>query len=478
MKNNILPVILSGGTGTRMWPLSRASFPKQYHEINGIDSLSFLQATVQRILGIENIDAPLFVCNEDHRFIVAEQIRNINVNPFSILLEPSGRNTAPAIIAASLKALKEKNDPLILVLPADHIIKDENTFLKVIKKALIFANEGNIVTFGVLPNKAEIGYGYIEAEKQLDFKKINAEKILRFIEKPNKITAQKLISDKKYSWNSGIYFFRSSVFLKEASIYCPDIYKLCEESLLKSKFDIGFQRLDKEIFSRCEKISIDDAIMEKTNKGIVLPLDAGWSDIGNWQSMWEVSKKDHLGNVELGRITTKNVKNSYIRSQDKIIVGIGVEDLIIIETNDAILVANKECSQDLKNVVEFLENNGEPEATTHKKIFRPWGNYTSLAEGENWQVKKIIVNPGESLSLQLHKHRTEHWIVVNGSALVEIDGKEEIRYKNESVYIPLATKHRLSNIGNDKLILIEVQSGDYLGEDDIIRFEDNYGRAN
>ena len=214
MKNNILPVILSGGTGTRMWPLSRASFPKQYHEINGIDSLSFLQATVQRILGIENIDAPLFVCNEDHRFIVAEQIRNINVNPFSILLEPSGRNTAPAIIAASLKALKEKNDPLILVLPADHIIKDENTFLKVIKKALIFANEGNIVTFGVLPNKAEIGYGYIEAEKQLDFKKINAEKILRFIEKPNKITAQKLISDKKYSWNSGIYFFRSSVFFK------------------------------------------------------------------------------------------------------------------------------------------------------------------------------------------------------------------------------------------------------------------------
>ncbi len=475
-ENKIIPLILCGGTGSRLWPLSRASFPKQYLEIIPGNSISFLQETIKRVRNLKNFDDPIIICNEDHRFIVAEQVRELGIKAKSILLEPTGRNTAPAITVASIKAFQGNKDSILLVLPADHIIQDEDRFIKTINKAQEFVRRGEIVTFGITPTKAETGYGYIESENELDSENLNGEKIIRFIEKPNKQNAIKFISDKRFTWNSGIFFFKTKDFLDQILIHCPDLYKLCKESLVKNQFDLEFQRLDKEQFSLCQNISIDKAIMEKTNLGVVLPLNAGWSDIGSWESMWEVSKKDENRNVIYGKVILKDIKNSYLRSENKLIVGIGLENLIIVESNDAFLVAKKENSQDVKNIVEYLEKKGMPEASNHKTIFRPWGNYTSISEGSNWQVKKIIVKPGQSLSLQLHNHRTEHWIVVGGSAIVEIDNEEKKLNQNESIFIPLGSKHRLSNKGKNNLILIEVQSGDYLGEDDIVRFKDNYGR--
>ena len=475
-EHKITPLILCGGTGSRLWPLSRASYPKQYLEIRPKEGISFLQETILRIKNLNNIEDPIIICNEEHRFIVGEQIRQLGIKAKAILLEPIGRNTAPAITAATIKAFDMDKESILLALPADHIIREKNIFKKVINKALSFVRDGKIVTFGITPNKAETGYGYIESINALRKKDLNGEKIIRFIEKPDKKNAEKFISDKKFSWNSGIFFFKAEVLLNELSIICPDIYKFCEKALMKKIFDLEFQRLDKEFFSFCEEISFDKAIMEKTNLGVVLPLDAGWNDIGNWQSMWEVSDKDEYENVILGRVISKEVKRSYLRSENKLIVGLGLENLIVVETNDAILVANKNKAQNVKNIVELLKDRGEPEATIHKTIFRPWGNYTSIAEGINWQVKKIIVKPDASLSLQLHNFRSEHWVIVDGSALVEIDNKEQIINQNESIYIPLGSKHRLSNKGEKDLVLIEVQSGNYLGEEDIIRFKDNYGR--
>lgn len=472
----IIPVILCGGTGSRLWPLSRESFPKQYLEIKPENSLSFFQETINRVKQIKNIDNPIVICSEAHRFIVSEQIREVGVNAKSILLEPSGRNTAPAITVAALKAIQEDIDPVLLIMPADHIINEINVFKNLINRALNDVNNGKLVTFGITPTRAETGFGYIQSTKELNYKKLKGEKIVRFIEKPNRKVAKKFLSDRRFNWNSGIFLFKAQSVLKEIDSFCPEIFNSCKESLVNEEFDLGFQRLDKTSFNLCKSISFDKAIMEKTNLGIVFPLNAGWNDIGSWESMWEISEKDESGNVSLGNIFTNNVRNSYLRSEERLIVGMEIENLIIVECKDAILVANKEKTQDVKAIVQSLKNKGASEATTHKNIFRPWGNYSSLAEGDNWQVKKIIVKPGESLSLQLHNQRTEHWIVVSGTAKVEIEGVEKILKKNESVYIPLAAKHRLSNPGNEKLILIEVQSGEYLGEDDIIRFDDNYGR--
>ncbi len=476
MINKILPVLLCGGSGTRLWPLSRASFPKQYLGMNPKESISFLQRTITRLENYDGINDPIVICNEEHRFIVAEQLRKINVVAKSILLEPIARNTAPAITAACLKSIEEEEDPSILVLPSDHIIQDNKTFLKVLEKAHHYVKQGKIVTFGITPHKAETGFGYIESEYPLNLKVLNGEKILRFIEKPVEKKAKEFISDKRFTWNSGIFFFKASTFISEIKSSFPEIYSLCKESLLINSFDLDFQRLDKNLFSKCQNISIDKAIMEKTNLGVVLPLNAGWSDIGSWESMWEVSDKDKLGNVTYGNVITRDVENSYFRSDERLIVGIGLKNMIIVETIDAILISNKEQSQDVKNIVRELELKGNLEANTHKTIFRPWGNYTSIASGTNWQVKKIIVQPGESLSLQMHKYRTEHWINVCGKALVEINDEKIVLNQNESTYIPLGAKHRLTNTGNNSLIIVEVQSGDYLGEDDIIRFEDKYGR--
>ena len=472
----IVPVVLCGGSGSRLWPLSRASYPKQYLSIRSGETISFLQQTTKRINKFKNINNPILICNEDHRFIVAEQMRRIEIQPDSILLEPCGRNTAPAITLSAIKSLENNYDPILIVLPSDHIIREEDKFLDVIKSSLKYARNNKLVTLGIFPNKAETGFGYIQSENILINKKLKGEKIKKFIEKPNLETARKLVLDKRFLWNSGMFIFKASVFIEEIKKFSPDIYKICRQSLDKNLLDLEFQRVDKEIFSRCKNISIDKAIMEKTNNGIVVPLNVGWSDIGSWESMWEISDKDNNGNVVSGKVELENVKNSYLRSEERTIVGIGIKDLVIVETIDAVLVANKNETKYVKNTVQKLLSEGRSEASTHKTIFRPWGNYTSIAESSNWQVKKIIVNPGQSLSLQLHNQRTEHWIIVSGKALVQIGQKEEILSKNQSTYIPLATKHRLSNPSKEVLILIEVQCGDYLGEDDIIRFQDNYGR--
>jgi len=472
----IVPVVLCGGSGSRLWPLSRASYPKQYLSIRSEETISFLQQTAKRINKFKNIKNPILICNEDHRFIVAEQMRRVEIKPDSILLEPCGRNTAPAITLSAIKSLQNNYDPILIVLPSDHIIREEEKFLDVIKSSLKYARNNKLVTLGIVPNKAETSFGYIEAENILSDKKLKGENIKKFIEKPNLETARKLVLDKRFSWNSGMFIFKASVFIEEIKKFSPDIYNICKKSLDKNLLDLEFQRVDKEIFSLCKNISIDKAIMEKTNNGIVLPLNVGWNDIGSWESMWEIADKDNNGNVVSGKVELENVKNSYLRGEERTIVGIGIKNLVIVETIDAILVANKNETQYVKNIVEKLLSENKSEASTHKTIFRPWGNYTSIAESSNWQVKKIIVNPGQSLSLQLHNHRTEHWIIVSGKALVQIGQKEEVLTKNQSTYIPLATKHRLSNPSNEVLILIEVQSGDYLGEDDIIRFQDNYGR--
>ena len=472
----IMPVIMCGGTGSRLWPLSRESFPKQYLSLNSKDHKSLLQNTLERLQGIDNLESPLLICNEEHRFIVAEQLREIDINPGKILLEPFGRNTAPAITMAALIALKNNNESNLLILSSDHEIKNKEKFLQIIKLGIDYANKGRLVTFGVVPKTPETGYGYIKASKELDLKNIIGTEIEEFIEKPNLPKAKELIKDKKYTWNSGIFLFKAKTILNEVSKFAPDVISICKESLENISSDMGFQRLNKDIFFKCPNISIDVAVMEKTKLGTVLPLDADWSDIGSWNSVWKTSTKNTNNNFIKGNVVEHDTYDCYLRSESRLITAIGLKNLIIVETNDAILVADQEASEKVKDVVQYLKSNNYSESIEHKKIYRPWGNYTKINEGDRWKVKKIFVKPGEKLSLQLHHHRAEHWIVVNGTAAVEVDDKKLILYENQSTYIPLGSKHRLSNLGKIPLILIEVQSGTYLGEDDIKRFEDSYGR--
>ncbi len=472
----IMPVIMCGGTGSRLWPLSRESFPKQYLSLNSKDYKSLLQNTLERLQGIDNLESPLVICNEEHRFIVAEQLRGIDINPSKILLEPFGRNTAPAITMAALIALKNSNESNLLILSSDHEIKNKEKFLQIIKLGFDYANKGRLVTFGVVPKTPETGYGYIKARQELDLKNIIGTEIEEFIEKPNLLKAKELIKDKKYTWNSGIFLFKAKTILNEVSKFAPDVISICNESLENISSDMGFQRLNKDIFFKCPNISIDVAVMEKTKLGTVLPLDADWSDIGSWNSVWKTSTKNTNNNYIKGNVVEQDTYGCYLRSESRLITAIGLKNLIIVETNDAILVADQEASEKVKDVVQYLKNHNYPESIEHKKIYRPWGNYTKINEGDRWKVKKIFVKPGEKLSLQLHHHRAEHWIVVNGTAAVEVDDEKLILYENQSTYIPLGSKHRLSNPGKSPLILIEVQSGSYLGEDDIKRFEDSYGR--
>ena len=472
----LFPIILSGGFGSRLWPLSRKSFPKQFLSLDTNSKKSLLQKTQERISTIENICNPIIICNEEHRFIVAEQMREINIKPNSILLEPFGRNTAPAIALGALKSLEFNKDPYLLVLSSDHEIKNENSFFIVIEKGIEYASKNRLVTFGVIPNSPETGYGYIQSADELDSKNIQGSNIECFIEKPNINKAKELIKDKRFTWNSGMFLFKAKAILGEIEKYHPEIITYCKESLRSKLLDLDFQRLDIKSFSKCPNISIDISVMEKTSMGTVLPLDAGWSDIGSWNSVWQINNKDQEGNAIEGNVIIKNTSNCYIRGEKRLVAAIGLKNLIIVETGDAILIVEKDQSQEVKNIVNTLKENGIPEGQEHKKIYRPWGYFESVVDDSRWKVKLINVKPGENLSLQMHNHRSEHWVVVSGTAKVEIDSSIKIIQENQSAYIPLGAKHRLSNPGKINLILIEVQSGSYLGEDDIERFEDSYGR--
>ena len=479
-KNNtkILPVILCGGQGTRLWPLSRKSFPKQFLSISGQNDKSLLQNTQLRLSGIKNLIEPILVCNSAHRFIVAEQMRELNINPKSILLEPFGRSTAPAILIAALKSLETEENPHLLILSSDHQIKNDKKFRELIEIGTIYSSNDKLVTFGVVPRSPETGYGYIKSEKPFNFEAPEGIKIAEFIEKPNLQKAKEFIKDSSFMWNSGIFMFKAKTIINEIKDLRPEIYKACKETFLKSEKDLDFERLNEKSFRDCPNISIDNAVMEHTKKGIVIPLDADWSDIGSWKSVWENSVKDHNGNITNGNVIIEKTQNCYLRSENKLLVSLGINNLVIIDTEDVTLVADKNESENIKKVVKDLQDRNIQEALAHKKVYRPWGFYLSISEGKRFQVKMIHVKSGEKLSLQMHHHRAEHWIVVKGTAEVEINNKKSILSENESTYIPLGSKHRLSNPGKIPLEIIEVQSGSYVGEDDIIRFEDQYGRNN
>ena len=473
---DLIPVILAGGSGTRLWPLSRTSFPKQYLNMHEANKYSLLQNTYLRLKGLKNLMDPIIISNEEQRFIVAEQMREINVTPNSIILEPFGKNTGPAIALASLKTIKKNNDPILLIVSSDHQIEDEHNFRKVIEEGILHANNGRLVTFGIIPNSPETGFGYIETFQELSTNN-SSSKIKRFIEKPDLNLAKVFSKDKHFVWNSGIFLFKASTILGELEKFEPKMLQLCDESIKDGEEDLDFFRINPQFFQQCASLPIDIAVMEKTNLGTVLTLNAGWDDIGSWRSVWENSKKDENGNATIGKVVLEETKNCYIRGEERLIVGLDLNDLIIIETDDALLVSNKDSSQKVKKVVQKLSKANFNEIDQNKKSYRPWGSFTSIEKGDSWQVKRLEIKPRASISLQLHNHRSEHWIVVNGVAKVEINAHTSLLNKNESTYIPAGSKHRLSNPGKETLVMIEVQSGDYLGEDDIIRFEDKYGRV-
>jgi mannose-1-phosphate guanylyltransferase len=419
----------------------------------------------------------LVICNEDHRFIVAEQMRQIGVSPAAILLEPVGRNTAPAVAVAALQATSAGQDPLLLVLAADHVIRDAGQFRAAVEVGIPAAQAGQLVTFGIVPTAAETGYGYIEAAQPLNAGPTAPVPIHRFVEKPDRATAEQFLGTGRFTWNSGMFLFKASAILAELERLAPEVVSACRSALEHDSSDLDFLRLEGEAFAGCPNIALDVAVMEKTDRGAVLPLDAGWSDVGSWSALWETSDRDADGNVLRGRVISQASRNCYLRSEHRLVVGLGVEDLVVVETDDVVLVAHRDRAQEIKAVVQTLEAAGARESKAHRRIYRPWGSYDGVTEGDRWQVKKIVVNPGASLSLQMHHHRAEHWVVVGGTAVVEKNGVEELVGENQSTYIPLGCRHRLSNPGKIPVELIEVQSGPYLGEDDIVRFEDRYGRS-
>ena len=471
----LLPVILCGGTGTRLWPLSRASYPKQYWALahNAEDTL--LQLTQRRLEGLPGLGSPILICNEDHRFIVAEQMRQLGVEPESILLEPMGRNTAPAVCVAALRATARGEDPLLLVLAADHVIREPEKFRATVEAGIPAAEEGRLVTFGIVPTAPETGYGYIESAEALNA--ASPVPIARFVEKPDRATAEQFLASGRFTWNSGMFLFRASAMLAELERLAPELVSCCRSALEHDTPDLQFLRLDREAFAQCPSVALDVAVMERTPLGSVLPLDAGWSDVGSWSALWETADQDENGNVLRGRVISEGSRNCYLRSEHRLVVGLGVENLVVVETDDAVLIAERSQAQNVKAIVQQLEADGSSEGKAHRRIYRPWGHYTSIVEGSRWQVKRISVKPGASLSLQMHHHRAEHWVVVRGTTLVEKNGVEELIGENQSTYIPLGAQHRLSNPGKIPVEMIEIQSGAYLGEDDIVRLEDVYGRS-
>ncbi len=466
------PVVLAGGTGSRLWPKSRAALPKQFLSLTSDKTM--LQDTILR-LPADKMELPLFICNEDHRFLAAEQLRVADIDYDSIILEPVGRNTAPAIALAALRAVQQGEDPILLILAADHLISDHNAFHAAVEKATLLAEHGKLVTFGVVPTEAHTGYGYIKSGESVN--EIGFE-VAQFVEKPDLVTAQQYLQSAKYFWNSGMFMFKASVYLRELSEHAPDIFTACTNAMQNTDKDMTFIRVDANEFAKCPDDSIDYAVMERTSDACMVPLDAGWNDVGSWTSLWETSQhKDASGNVVTGDAILDGVTNSYINSEQRLIAVIGLDDVVVVETKDAVMVANKSKVQDIKNVVNKLKAEKRPEFEFHREVFRPWGSYDSIDNGGRYQVKRISVKPGEKLSVQMHHHRAEHWIVVSGTANVTVGEVTSLVTENESIYIPIGEIHALENPGKILLELIEVQSGSYLGEDDIVRFSDRYGRV-
>ena len=468
----LTPVILSGGVGSRLWPVSREAFPKQFQALGSEQSM--LLETAGRMSGLEAA-APIIVCNEEHRFLVAEQLRTADSSAGAIMLEPAGRNTAPAVAVAALQALKADSEAVLLVLPADHLIRDAQAFRNAVEKGLPQALAGKLVTFGIVPEGPETGYGYIQSGAGIDG---DISSIARFVEKPDLETAKAYVADGNYRWNSGMFLLGAKAFLEELQAHAPAIHAASVAAFEAATDDLDFVRLDKAAFEACPSDSIDYAVMEHTDKGVVVSLDCGWNDVGAWSALWDVGGKDEHGNVLQGDVLISDTRNSYLRGEERMIAAVGVEDLVVVETSDAVLVADRNRVQDVKAIVKQLKDSGREERTFHNRVYRPWGSYESLVIADGFQVKRIIVNPGQKLSLQMHHHRAEHWIVVKGTAEVTCGEEVSILSEDQSTYIPLGTKHRLINPGVIPLELIEVQSGSYLGEDDIVRFEDVYGRSN
>ena len=455
--SNVQPVILSGGSGTRLWPLSREAYPKQFLPLAG--ELTMLQATWQRVAPLA-ARGPLVIANEEHRFVAAEQLQQVGAEPAAIILEPVGRNTAPAIAVAALEATRDGADALLLVLPSDHVITDEGAFRAAVQAAASAAEAGKLVTFGIVPTGPDTGYGYIK----------------RFVEKPDLETASGYVSSGQYFWNSGMFLFKASRYLQELEHFQPQMLAASRLAWLRARRDADFTRLDKEAFTAVPSNSIDYAVMEKTADAVVVPLDAGWNDVGSWTALRDVSQQDHHGNAHHGDVIAIDCRNTYAYAH-RLVALVGLDDVIVVETDDAVLVGKADRMQEVKSVVARLKDEGRSEATWHRKVYRPWGAYDSIDNGERFQVKRITVKPGGTLSLQMHHHRAEHWVVVSGTAEVTRGDEVILLGENQSTYIPLGVTHRLRNPGKLPLELIEVQSGSYLGEDDIVRFEDTYGRS-
>jgi len=468
----IIPVVLCGGSGTRLWPLSREGYPKQFLKLLGDRSL--LQDTLLRVREIAGIGAPLLVTSHAHRFMVAEQAQEIGIDDGVFMLEPHARNTAPAAAAAALRALAAGHDPLMLVLPADHLIQDASAFADIVKQGVPAAQDGALVTFGINPNAPATGYGYIKAGAPCT---ASSFAVARFEEKPSLARANQFLAEGDYFWNSGIFLFRASVFLAEMEIFSPEILRAVQEAVSLGKTDLDFFRLDEAAFARCPSNSIDYAVMEHTTRAQVVPFATAWSDVGAWDAVWEHGTKQAGGNVTTGDVLMHNARDCLVHASHRLVAVAGVEDVMVVETPDAVLVVHKDQCQDVKAIVDMVRKQGRSEAADHRKVFRPWGNYDSVDEGQRYQVKRITVKPGAKLSMQMHYHRAEHWIVVKGTARVTCGDNTFLLSENQSSYIPLGTIHRLENPGSVPLELIEVQSGSYLGEDDIVRFDDVYGRA-
>ncbi len=468
----VTPVILSGGSGTRLWPLSRKTHPKQLLPL--LHQTSLLQDTINRLDGLDGVEQAVLICNEDYRFMVAEQAHSTRLGASTIILEPVGRNTAPAIALAALTAMQNKEDAVLLVLPADHDIRNIAEFHKAIQVGEMQAQKEHFVTFGIVPSSAETGYGYIKADHSTTVNNVFA--IEKFVEKPDLATAKNYLNEGGYYWNSGMFMFKASEYLNALQKFAPDIYTASKSALDAAQKDMDFIRVGIDEFKNCPSDSIDYAVMEKVNNAVVIPVDIGWSDVGSWSAMHEIGEQDEHNNVFIGDTKCLFTKNSYVRAESKLVTTLGIENIIIVDTEDALLVAHKNRVQEIKEIVGALSDENRDEVILHKRVCRPWGCYKSIDQAERFQVKRITVNVGAVLSLQLHHHRAEHWVIVNGTAKVTKGEAEIILSENESIYIPLGTKHRLENIGQIPLELIEVQTGSYLGEDDIVRFDDVYGR--